>query len=86
MDKITTGTGREILTDYFASIPNPKMIFFRATALTPVELMPILYNGAEMSVIHYNGYSFRNCTCAAVTDEDGVPKAHLNYEVMGGRA
>lgn len=80
MDHITTGTGKQLDTDYLSSIPSPKMIFFRVLNSDLVTVAGIVGNQEEMSLIEYGGHQFTNCVLVAISLEGNAIKVNATYD------
>ena len=80
MDTITTATGKQFDTDYLASIPNPKMLFFRVLNSDLVTVAGIVGNAKEMARIEYAGNAFTGCELVAISIEGEAIKVNASYE------
>lgn len=80
MDTVKTATGKEFETDYFSSIPNPKLIYFRVLGSDLVTVAGIVGNPEEMKEIDYDGNIFTNCELVSISVEWGAIKVNATYE------
>ena len=80
MDTVITATGKQFETDYFSSIPNPKLIYFRVLYSDIVTVAGIVANPEEMATIDYAGNIFTNCELVSISIEENAIKVNASYE------
>jgi hypothetical protein len=80
METVTTATGKQLETDYFASIPNPKLIYFRVLNSDIVTVAGIVGNPEELKTIDYAGNIFTNCELVSISVEFGAVKVNATYD------
>ena len=80
MDTVKTATGKQFETDYFSSIPNPKLIYFRVLGSDIVTVAGIVANPEEMATIDYAGNIFTNCELVFISIEGNAIKVNASYE------
>lgn len=80
MDTVKTATGKQFETDYFSSIPNPKLIYFRVLGSDIVTVAGIVANQEEMATIDYAGNIFTNCELVSISIEGNAIKVNASYE------
>lgn len=80
MDTVTTATGKQFETDYFSSIPNPKLIYFRVLGSDIVTVAGIVVDPNEMETIDYAGNIFTNCELVSISIEGNAIKVNTTYE------
>ena len=80
MDTVKTATGKQFETDYFSSIPNPKLIYFRVLDSDIVTVAGIVANPEEMATIDYAGNIFTNCELVSISVEGNAIKVNASYE------
>ena len=80
MDTVITATGKRFDTDYFSSIPNPKLIYFRILHSDIVTIAGIVGNHEEMATINYAGNIFTNCSLVSISVELDAIKVNATYE------
>ena len=77
-DTFQTGTGRELQTDYFASMPMPPFAYIRVLRKTFLECAQIFSDPEEVKEITYNSQKLTGYRMVSLTDEGDAIKVQLS--------